>query len=162
MSDSRWKSLAAIVVTTALALWSYDRSVGIAWVGHTDLEVRFLVTDFTTGQPIPGGSIEIQSEGGFYAENDLSQFALVADEGGIASKICRESMCFGRRSGLRLTDTFAAHLPHWRFRAVAAGYEPSNPTELDVLEHRKRVHRTTATKDKATLDVPIVLRQLRD
>jgi len=152
----RWRTLlliAAIVVP--LLLWGYDRVQTIYWVGSTDLEVEFAITDAATGSPIPGSRIEVQSEGGFYEEQDKQEFVLVAGAHGVARKECRGSMCFGTQSGLRFTNTFVVHLPWWRYRVVSEGYEPTEWTDVDVLELRRQVRRTSP--GKAGLVVPVSL-----
>src|SRR5215207_5993454 len=152
----RWRNrlfLAAVVVP--LLIWGYDRLQGIYWVGSTDLDVAFAVTDAGTGGPIPGARVEVQSEGGFYEERDEQEFVLVANSDGVARKECRNSMCFGTQSGLRFTDTFVVHLPWWRFRVTADGYESGDWTEMDVPENVRRAQRSEP--GKAKLVVPVTL-----
>jgi hypothetical protein len=143
------------VIALPLLVWGFDRVQIIYWVGSTDLEVEFALTDAANGAPISGAKVEVHSEGGFYAEDYKQEFALVADANGLARKECLESMCFGTESGLRFTDTFAVHLPFWRFRAIAEGYEPSKWFNLDVLEMQRQVRR--AGPHKAKLVVPVSL-----
>src|SRR5262245_46450819 len=109
----------SVACMVLVLLRAYDRAQMYAWVGQTDLEVEFVVTDAGSGNPIPGARVEVKSEGGLYAERDKQEFALVADADGKARKVCRDSMCFGKVSGLRFTDTYSVHLPYWRFRVVA-------------------------------------------
>ncbi|HLJ93851.1 MAG TPA: hypothetical protein VKU02_11750, partial [Gemmataceae bacterium] len=70
----RWR-IRPLVAAIALPLlvWGFDRITMIYWVGSTDLEVVFAVTD-ANGHPIPGVRIEVQSEGGFYEEQDKQEF----------------------------------------------------------------------------------------
>lgn len=128
MKVRRWLWLVvSAVVGVPLLLLGYDRVFGMHWVGGTDLEVEFAVADAITGRPVPGAAVEVQSAGGFYAEDYVQEFTLEADAGGSARKVCRNTMCAGTRSGLGMTDTFGTHLPHWRYRVTAAGYEPTDP-----------------------------------
>jgi hypothetical protein len=151
----RWKWLILIVCGVPFLISGFDRLMTIHWVGGTDLDIDFTVTDAATGAPIPGARVQIQSEGGFYAEDYKQEFVLVADAGGVASKECRRSMCFGTRSGLGFTDTFVVHLPWWRFRAVAEGYEPCDWVELDVPKYIRQARR--AGPGRAKLIVPVSL-----
>jgi hypothetical protein len=61
----------------------------------------------------------------------------------------------GTQSGLWFTNTFVVHLPWWRFRVVAEGYEPGEWTVLDVPEHIRQARR--AGPRRAKLVVPIAL-----
>jgi hypothetical protein len=154
----RWRILLLIVVIAPpLLVLGYDGFRTIMWVGSTDLDVEFVVTDSTSGLPIPGARIEVQSEGGFYEKKHKQEFVLVAGDDGVARKLCRNSMCFGTRSGLRFTDTFVVHLPFWRYRVVAEGYTPTELAELDVLEQRRLVRR--AGPGKSELSVPTSLQK---
>jgi hypothetical protein len=150
-----WWKLLLLVIAVLLFVWGFDRSQSIMWVGRTDLEVEFTVNDTATGGAVPGARVEVQSEGGFYEERDKQEFVLVADAGGTACKVCRNSMCFGTQSGLRVTDTFGVHLPRWRFRVVAEGYEPGKWTYLETEENIQQAHR--AGPGKAKLVVPVSL-----
>src|SRR5262245_23622374 len=129
MARHWWKCLLPLPLVALLAL-GFDRLQMIAWVGSTDLEVEFAIPETGTGQPVPSASVEVESDGGFYEEREPQQFELSADADGVARKECRDSMCFGDQSGLRFTDTFVVHLPWWRFRVSAAGYQPSEWVEL--------------------------------
>ena len=152
----RWRiRLLIAAIALPLLVWGFDRVQTIYWVGSTDLEVEFVVTDAVTGGPIPGARVEVQSEGGFYEERDKQEFALVAGADGVARKECRRSMCFGTQSGLRFTNTFVVHLPWWRYRVVADGYDPTEWADLDVLELRRQVRR--AGPGKSNLVVPVSL-----
>src|SRR5262245_10689499 len=126
------------------------------WVGSTDLEVEFAITDAAIGTPVPGARVEIhQAEGGFYLDRDEREFALVSGSDGLASQECRESMCFGTKSRLRITNTFVVHLPSWRFRVVADGYEPGEWTNLDVPQYIREARRAGPGKAKLVVPVPL-------
>jgi len=155
MARRYWVWLLAAVVVLPLLAWCFDRVQEVRWVGSTDLQVAFAVTDATSGNPIPGARVEIQSDGGFYEEREKQEFALTADGDGMARKVCRNSMCFGTRSGLGVKDTFVVHLPWWRFRAVAPDYEPGAWVELEAPEYIRQVRR--AGPRKAALLVAVAL-----
>lgn len=87
-----------------------------------------------------------------------SNSQLVADEGGIARKECRQCRCSGELSGLRFTDIFVVHLPWWRFRVTAEGYQPSEWFDLDVPEYIRHVQR--AGPGKATLVIRVALERI--
>ena len=156
MARRWWKRLLVVVIAVPLLVWGYDRVQMIHWVGSTDLEVHFAVTDSATGAPIPGARVEIQqAKGGFYEDRDEKDFVLFSGGDGLASRECRESMCFGTGSGLGFTDTFAVHLPYWRFRVIADGYKSGEWTELDVPRYIRKARR--AGPRKAKLVVPVAL-----
>lgn len=117
LSRREWFVAALIVVVLVLLVLPAVQKV--YWVGSTDLEVEFAVTDAATGQPIPKARIDIHSEGGFYEERERRDFQLVAGPDGRVSYLCRRSMSFGS-SGM-FTDTFAVHLPFWQFRVTGPG-----------------------------------------
>jgi hypothetical protein len=150
----RWWKWLLFLGIIPLLVWGYDRIVMNHWVGFTDLGVEFVVIDAGSEMLIPGARVEVQSEGGFYEERDKQEFVLLADAG-VARKVCRHSMCFGTQSGLLFTDTFAVHLPGWRLRVSADGYQPSAWSDLDELEYRRQAH--LAGPGKAKLVVPVSL-----
>lgn len=146
-----WRILLIAVFAALLIVGGYDRILMIQWVGGTDLEVEFLLREAGTENPIPGVRVEIkefQSEDGFYEERDKRAIVLSSDGRGVARKECRNSMCFGTRSGLGFTDTFAVHLPWWWFRVVAPGFESSEWLDLHEFEFRNRAQRTSSGKAK--------------
>ena len=148
MTRRWWKRLLFALVVLPLFVWGSDHIQKTRWVGSTDLEVEFVVTDADTGGPVPSTRVEVQSEGGFYEERDKQEFALVAGADGVVRKECRESMCFGTQSGLRFTDTFVVHLPFWRFRGVAEGYEMVEWTELGVPDYVRQIRKAGPGKTK--------------
>jgi hypothetical protein len=152
----RWRlrlPIAAIALPLLL-VWLYDGLVTIRWVGSADLNVQFAISNAVTGKPIPNSRVEVHSEG-FGEERGKQEFALIAAPDGIAQRECRDSMSFGTESGLRFTNTFVVHLPWWIYRVVAEGYQPTEWTDLDVLELRRRVRRVGP--GKAELVVPVKL-----
>lgn len=147
--------LAASAALAVLLIRAFDASGKIAWVGSTDLEVGFTVTDLDSQAAVPDARIEVLSDGGFYEERNKQQFELAAAADGTVRKQCRNSMCFGTRSRLGFTDTFVVHLPWWRYRVRAPGYETSEWEDLDVPENVRRVERIR--DGGARLVVPVCL-----
>ena len=143
---------AAILVAGIVAFFVLGQTT--KWVGHTDLEVRFVVTDDKTGQPIPNATVQIRAEpGGFCDDLPQVDFAMTTDKNGHATQLARNCMCFGSRGSFE--DTFASHLPHWSFHATATGYSATEPAYLDVIDNVRQVQRGETF---ATLSVPIRLR----
>ena len=124
MVRRRWFWLLGLFAIPLAAL-GFDRVVRVCWVGYTDLEIEFIVTEADTRQPIRGAEITVLSEGGFYSEREEKQFKLETDHEGRARRVCHDSMCFGTQSGLCLTDTYVVHLPGWYIQVSAPGYRPS-------------------------------------
>jgi hypothetical protein len=146
-----WKWLLLGLIVVPLFVWGCDRVQMIHWVGSTDLEVEFSIAHGAAGTPVPRARVEIhQDGGGFYEDQDEREFVLIADEEGFARRECRRSMCFGTRSGLGFTDTFAVHLPKWRYRVVADGFETIEWVYLDGPVR-------PAGPGKAKLGVPVTL-----
>jgi hypothetical protein len=149
-----WKWLIALGLIP-LFVWGYDRFQMIYWVGSTDLEVEFAVTEAGSGKPIPGARIDVQSEGSFYEERDTQVFVLHADASGMARKECRQSMCFGTQSNLRFTDTFVVHLPWWLFQVSADGYLTNEWVNLNEWEYAQQVQRAAPGKAKLVVRVSL-------
>lgn len=144
---------AAIIVVGLAVFLALGQT--IKWVGRTDLEVRFVVTDSKTDQPIPNATIHIRAEPGGFCDDPLQlDFAITTDRNGLATQLATNCMCFGSKGAFE--DAFASHLPQWWFHATATGYSATDPTYLDVAEHARLVHRG---EQFATLTVPIQLRK---
>jgi len=127
----------------------------IKWVGHTDLEVRFVVTDAESGQLIPNATIHVRAEpDGFCDVLQQPEFTITTDEHGNAKQLATNCMCFGSKGTFE--DTFASHLPQWSFHVTATGYSVTDSGYLDVPENAKNVQRGDPF---ATLTVPIRLRK---
>jgi hypothetical protein len=151
----RWLNWLLAVGLVALLVWGCDRVLLKDWVGFTDLEVAFAVTDAHTDRLIARARVEIQSEGGFSEERGKQEFVLLADAGGVARKDCRSSMCFGTLSGLGFTNTYRVHLPWWRFRVYAPGYQTTEWVHLDVPQYGQEVERVGSGKAKLVVRVPL-------
>jgi hypothetical protein len=142
---------AAVVVLCAIVLLTVGQSM--AWVGHTDLEVRFVVVDAKSNQPIPNAVVHFRVEpDGFCADCDTTEFKITTDANGQASHTCKNCMCFGTK-GL-FEDTFAVHLPSWWFHVAAEGYSETAPEYLDVPKYSHQVRRSERS---ATILVPMSL-----
>jgi hypothetical protein len=139
----RWWLVLIGLAVFLLGVWGYDRILTVWWVGHTDLEVEFLVTDATTGWTIKGAEISVHSDGGLYSESEeeseKKDFTLITEGDGRAQRICHQCMCSGNRSGLGFTDTYSVHLPNWRYRVSALTYEPSQLVDLDTSQQIRKV-----------------------
>jgi hypothetical protein len=125
------------------------------WVGHTDLDIRFDVTDGVTGAAIKDAIVQVRAErGGFCEDREERQFDLATDDCGHAQYLCKNCMCFGSR-GL-FEDTFAIHLPWWWFQVTAPGYVSTKSAYLDVPERVREVKRGDT---RATLNIEIALQR---
>ena len=144
---------AGIFVVGLVAFFAFGQT--IKWVGHTDLEVGFFVTDGDTGQPIPNATVHISAKpGGFCDDPPQPEFTITTDETGHAKHVATNCMCFGSKGTFE--DTFASHLPQWSFHATATGYTATDPGYLDVHQNAKRVQRGDPF---ATLSIHIRLRR---
>lgn len=122
----RRKRLILVAAGLTLLVCGYDRSRVVRWVGATDLEVRFVVTDAASGEPVPGARVEVMIETGFPDDRGGKGFVLIAGPDGIARKEFRDWMRAGSESRLRLTDTYSVRPPDWLFRVVADRYAPGD------------------------------------
>ncbi|HJT75697.1 MAG TPA: hypothetical protein VJ739_00695 [Gemmataceae bacterium] len=129
-----------IAAAVCLIVYAFDRIQLIDWVGFTDLEIQFIVTDAATGQPVKDATISVHSEdGSLYRERDETQFALQTDQDGIARQVCHDNLCSGRQSGLGFTNTFSVALPSWYFQVSAPGYRPTEGVWLDPRKYSRQV-----------------------
>jgi hypothetical protein len=142
---------AALLVLGIIGLFTFGQSM--KWVGHTNLAVSFIVTDISTGQPIPNAIIHVRAEpGGFCEQTDALEFTIATDDKGFAKHLCKRCMSFGSKS--LFEDTFFAHLPSWWYQVTADGYSESNPEYLDVPKNASQVQHGKTT---ATITIPIGL-----
>lgn len=140
---------AAILVVGLVAFFALGPTIN--WVGHTDIEVRFVITDAETGQPIPNAMVHICAEAGAFCDDPQQlEFTITADKDGHASQLATNCMCFGSKGTFK--DTFASRLPKWSFHATATGYSAAEPAYLDVAKNARQVQRGDPF---ATLSVPI-------
>ena len=147
----RWKLLLIGITTLPLLAWGYDRLVAIHWVGHTDLEIEFIVVAESTAEPIEGATIQIRSEGGLNDEREPKRFALTTDPDGVSRRTCTGCMCFGTQSGLRFTNTFVVHIPWWYYQVSAEGFESTGEVSLDMIQNGRNIHRLGGGKSKLTV-----------
>jgi hypothetical protein len=151
----RWWFWLFVLAAVSLAVWGSVHVPCICWVGGTDLEVEFVVTDAATGEPVEAAEIAIVSEGGLYRERDEQQFVLRTDREGVARRVCHEAMCSGTRSGLRFTDTYRVHLPWWYFEVSAPGYGSTEPAYLDSPEYGRQVRRVSPGVSKVVVNIRV-------
>jgi hypothetical protein len=97
---------------------SYDRILFSYWDGSTDLKVEFLVTDASSGHPIPAALIEVQQEQ-IDGKEIPEQYILAADASGSARTMRHGIFCCGAQSGLRLTNSYSV-LPECAPAAASA------------------------------------------
>jgi hypothetical protein len=112
MARRRLKLVLIAAVALLLLAFGIDRCKKYYWVGYTDLSVEFVVTDATTGEPIPGARVE----GRLIArdmvdEQETEEFVLLTDADGHASTNCREVMCCGETGLLGISGTFVVYMP---------------------------------------------------
>ena len=150
LSLGPWVVLGLIAVVILLICLPLFQTV--SWVGSTDLEVDFAVVDASTGRPVPGTTIDIHSEGGYYEERDRQDFTLTTGPDGRVRRLCRDCMCSG--TSRWKIDTYAVRLPWWYYRVSAPGYHPTEPTELGVPENRGKVRRGKPA-GKVLIEVPL-------
>ncbi len=110
------KAYRAILIFMAVAVFVFVNAAmfglcsSVKWVGRTDLEVGFMVTDAETGLPISNATIRVRTEaGGFCDDREQRSFTIATDANGLAKHICTNCMCFGSRSAFE--NTFVVHLP---------------------------------------------------
>jgi hypothetical protein len=144
---------AVLLVIGLVALFTFGQTS--KWVGHTDLEIRFVVTESETGRPIHNASLHVRTEpSGLCDDLPAREFTLTTDESGEVSQVVKNCMCFGSHGAFE--DTFVSHLPQWTFRATASGY---SSTAVEYLDDPKNVRQVKRGKPFATLSVPIGLRK---
>ena len=142
-----------------LAVWVIDQSETALWVGAIELNVNFIITDASSGDPIPKARINIFNEGGFYdgADEDREKpFDIRTDADGIGARLLRNNRCTGRQSRLRFTDSRRAYWPVWNLRVFADGYETSEWIHL-WDGYPGEVERESSERDR--LSVRISLRK---
>jgi hypothetical protein len=127
----------------------------VHWVGRTDVDISFIVTNAETGQPIPGASIQVlQGDSSFCKTDQNPPFVLTADENGRATVRAMRCMCFGTSgwNGWRYRNTFGTHMPEWEFQIVKPGYVKTEAFWLSsFLGSVKR------GKEVWNMDVPVQL-----
>ena len=135
----RWK-VRLVVLAVALLVVVMCTS-GIRWVGRTDLEIVFVITDADTGAPVPTALAEVQPGDCFVCDRTTQDFTLKADAAGTAAKVCPDMMSFGTTGGPGCAGTFGTHLPDWRYRVVADGYAATDWTWLRAQDRQRQVRR---------------------
>jgi hypothetical protein len=133
--------LALVVVGTSAFLLNLRG--GIEWVGRTDLDIVFEVTDASTGLPVNGAIVQVDGDQDYRCK-------LVTDEKGRASKLLKDEFCSGYYVRSKLTrrvikDTFHVLLPDWFLQVSAPGYERSPGVLVNTTENQRRVQRGDGT-----------------
>jgi hypothetical protein len=149
-----WRAFIFVAgIVVAIGLFG---SVGTTtyWVGQTDLQIEFVVTDADTRRPIGGATVHVHSELGFCLEKDGQDFTMKTDAEGRIIRLYHHCMSGGRESWIR--KTWGVSLPLWMFHATAPGFADGEKIDL-----RARYHRQVRRGDggPATLVVPIALRK---
>lgn len=128
------------------------------WVGHTDLEIRFVVTDVDSGRPVPNASVQVRTESSGRCDNlPAREFTLTTDENGQAWQAVKGCTCYGSEGAFE--NTFVSYLPQWSFRVTANNYSSAEVASLELTENARQV---TRGPPFATLCVPIRLRKSGD
>ncbi len=131
----------------AVGMWLIGAAGTEGWVGDTDLEVDFVVTDEATGQPVEGAAIVVQSDEG-------KGFSLATDRNGLAHRICLQSMYMGQRSGIFRTETFVVDLPWSNVQVSASGYATSQLDFPQIVAYQSQATRLRAGST-LTIRVPL-------
>src|SRR4051794_19260369 len=106
MMKSWWSWLLVAAAVLILTVVGYDRMLTIVWVGHTDLEAEFVVTDAATGRPMNDAKVTVHSE--IPRGDEMQAFSLVTDQNGVSRHVCG-CTCGGKESGLGFTNTFSVN-----------------------------------------------------
>jgi hypothetical protein len=154
MTRFKWELVIAVAVG-ALLLFGYDLTLTKLWIGSTDLEIEFVITEIGSGKGVPGARVEIQSSTHSYETPKKEEFVLIADSGGVAAREWYNITCTGRQSGLRITNTFAVRRPWLKFRVTAAGFEATEWLAAEDLEAPRRVVRTGPRQSRWVIPVEL-------
>lgn len=144
----------AFLLLSGFGIWRIATcSQTVKWVGRTDLEICFVVTDAASGQPIPGATVQVRVDpGGFCDDCKVGSFTIEADRNGDARQVCTNCMCFGSRGCFE--NSYVVHLPCWWVSGKATGYQMSEPDYIDVPEN---IRQTRRGKPFATVVIPVRL-----
>jgi hypothetical protein len=133
---------------------------GMFWIGSTDLEITFRVTDATTGQPIPEAVIDIVGAEWNCCGDCNPPLKLVTDDQGMVKKMCTQCTCTGYsgwKPFFRWTETFHTRTPSWQFFASSPKHEKTELIWIDELGIR---HTRQRGATFSTMRVDISLRRL--
>jgi hypothetical protein len=127
------------------------------WVGHKDLEVRFLVLDFDMRAPIPNARVNIRSDSSFHGEGPKPPATLECDRSGIAKCLYKGCMCTGLVGGWGpwAKDSFHIMVPDVMVDVEAPGYVPTD--DFNLLGARNQRH--DRGQEYAIMDIVIKLRR---
>jgi len=148
-----------VVVALTTAAIVIDQTGVVHAVGKTDLEIEFLVTDESSGSPIPSAHLKVQTE-----DDSLSvMHEVIVDEQtdihGVVSTLQTGAVCCWKRSTLGFRDAFSVDVPMWRYRVSADGYEETDWFYLSLEADQKRNGRVISS-GRYRLVMPVVLSQL--
>jgi hypothetical protein len=154
----RWKVILGCcivaLIASALAMFGID----VVWVGQTDLQVVFIVSDAENKTPVPSAVMEFrkgEEENDFCREkSDEACDSFITDSTGRLARHWTGCRCSGRRSWVT-KDSFSLRLPGLWFRASAPGYATGRWTYLDERPYQQAVKRQEGF---ATLEVSVALR----
>lgn len=142
-----WLIVAFILIGLPTLAVLADRRDGLRWVGSTDLEVQFLVTNAQTEEPIPDAVIDIDSEGGFYeGGRESKRFQLITRPDGLVIFECPDNRCVGSESGCGWRSSRYVYPPSWRFKVTANGYAEKD-WELIHDYHREGMKQLAPRRD---------------
>ncbi|HKI32684.1 MAG TPA: hypothetical protein VKA46_12605 [Gemmataceae bacterium] len=155
MQKRRWWWLLGLIAIP-LAAWAFDRSLLSDWVGGTDLEIEFVITDVDSGEHVEAAEVLVFEEIGLYREAKGEPFTLVTGQDGTARRVCHDDLCSGKQSRLGFTHTYHVAWPSWCVQISAPGYESSKPVWLlDMPEERRHEQHLGPMRDKLTVRLPI-------
>lgn len=161
---TKLRALCAVGIVLVLLLMALALSVGIRWVGTTDLAVEFFVTDARTGAPIRGAELAVVNYGGFDEDGrrmrrdriESERFALRTDDNGFAHRVAMRTTCSGHSSRITpFRDTFAAAEPLWHIVVSAPGYRTTEEKHLGELCDTRAVERTAPGQSRLVVRVAL-------
>lgn len=139
--QKRTNSLLLILAVIALLGTGISILVGTSttrWVGHTDVTVRFVVTDAATGAHLPGALVHINTDTPeSRPDPETPQFILTTDARGEAEYQFHQIRCSGGRGLFEISYNLA--LPYWDIHATCTQYEPEKEVRLVSPETQRQV-----------------------
>ena len=124
-------------------------------VGYTDATVRFVVTDATTGVPLPGALIHINTNDPDTVPNPESpQFTLTTDPTGRA-EYHFDHLKFSSASGW-FENSYSLALPHWQIRETCTRYHAQEDVRLVTPETSRQFE--PGVRDRV-ISIPVELQR---
>lgn len=116
----------------------FATSTTVRWVGHTDVTVRFVVTDAATGALLSGALIHINTDTPeSRPDPETPQFALTTDARGEAEYHFHQLRCSGGQGSFE--NSYNLALPYWDIDATCTQYEPQKDVRLVSPETQRQV-----------------------